>query len=65
MPLILRLQDVRKTCKNWRTFSNDDPFMIVPHSEASVRSVRQYPIETDPPDHADYRAGRTILQSSQ
>jgi cytochrome P450 len=56
MPLILRLQDVRKTCKDWKTFSNDDPFMIVPHSEANVRSVRQYPIETDPPDHTDYRA---------
>ncbi len=56
MPLILRLQDVRKTCKDWKTFSNDDPFMIVPHSEADVRSVRQYPIETDPPDHTDYRA---------
>lgn len=55
MPLILRLQDVRKTCKDWKTFSNDDPFMIVPHSEANVRSVRQYPIETDPPDHTDYR----------
>ena len=56
MPLLLRLQDIRKACKDWRTFSNDDPFMIVPHSEAGVRSVRQYPIETDPPDHTDYRA---------
>ena len=56
MPLILRLQDVRKTLKGWKTFSNDDPFMIVPHSEAGVRTVRQYPINTDPPDHADYRA---------
>lgn len=56
MPLVLRLQDVRKVCKDWKTFSNDDPFMIVPHSEANVRSVRQYPIETDPPDHTDYRA---------
>ncbi len=56
MPLVLRLQDVRKICKDWKTFSNDDPFMIVPHSEANVRSVRQYPIETDPPDHTDYRA---------
>ncbi|MEM6315215.1 MAG: cytochrome P450 [Planctomycetota bacterium] len=56
MPLILRLRDVRKTCKDWKTFSNDDPFMIVPHSEADVRSVRQLPIETDPPDHKEYRA---------
>lgn len=43
-------------CKDWKRFSNNDPFMIVPHSEANVRSVRQYPIETDPPDHTDYRA---------
>lgn len=56
VPLVLRLQDVRKTCKDWKTFSNDDPFMIVLHSEADVRSVRQLPIETDPPDHTDYRA---------
>jgi cytochrome P450 len=56
MPLVLRLNDLRQVCKDWKTFSNDDPFMIVPHSEANVRTVRQYPIETDPPDHTDYRA---------
>jgi cytochrome P450 len=55
-PLILRLQDLRKACKDWATFSSDDPFMIVPHSEADVRTVRQYPLEVDPPAHADYRA---------
>ncbi len=55
MPLVLRLQDVRKVCKDWKTFSSDDPLMIVPHSEADVRTVRQLPIENDPPDHADYR----------
>jgi cytochrome P450 len=55
LPLILKLQDLRKACKDWKTFSNDDPFMIVPHSEADVRSVRQYPIETDPPEHTQYR----------
>lgn len=56
MPLVLRLQDVRRTCKDVKTFSNDDPFMIVPHSEADVRSMRQLPIETDPPEHTEYRA---------
>ncbi len=55
LPLVLRLQDVRKTCKDWKTFSNDDPLMIVLHSEADVRSVRQLPIETDPPQHTAYR----------
>ena len=56
LPLVLRLQDVRRTCKDWKTFSSDNPFMVVPHSEAGVRSVRQLPIETDPDDHTDYRA---------
>jgi cytochrome P450 len=55
MPLVLRLRDIRKVCKDWQTYSSDDPFMIVPHSEADVRNVRQYPLETDPPDHPDYR----------
>jgi len=56
VPLVLRLRDVRDVCRDWQTFSNDDPFMIVLHSEAGVRSVRQLPIETDPPDHTEYRA---------
>jgi cytochrome P450 len=54
--LILRLQDVRKSAKDWQTFSSDNPFMVVLHSEENVRNVRQLPIETDPPDHKDYRA---------
>lgn len=56
VPLVLRHKDVRKTCKDTQTFSNDNPLMIVLHSEAHVRDVRQLPIETDPPDHTDYRA---------
>jgi len=56
VPLVLRMQDVRKTCKDSKTFSNDNPLMIVLHSEAHVRDVRQLPIETDPPLHTDYRA---------
>lgn len=56
VPLVLRMQDVRKTCKDVKTFSNDNPLMIVLHSEAHVRDVRQLPIETDPPEHTDYRA---------
>ncbi len=56
VPLILRLKDVRKTCKDTSTFSSDLPPLIVLHSEAHVRDVRQLPIECDPPDHTDYRA---------
>lgn len=56
VPLILRLNDVRKTAKNWKVFSSDMAPMCVLHSEAHVRSVRQLPLEIDPPDHTDYRA---------
>jgi len=55
VPFLLRLKDVRKTCKDWKAFSSDHPFMVVLHSEEDVRSVRQLPIEVDPPDHTDYR----------
>lgn len=40
VPLVLRMQDIRKTCKDVKTFSNDNPLMIVLHSEAHVRDVR-------------------------
>ena len=52
VPLLLRLRDIKRTCKDTETFSNDNPLMIVLHSEASVRDVRQLPIESDPPSHA-------------
>ena len=55
-PLVLRLKDVRKTAKDWKTFSSDNPLMCVIHSEADVRGVRQLPLEIDPPKHTDYRA---------
>jgi cytochrome P450 len=53
--LVLRLQDARRAANDWQTFSSDHPFMVVLHPETDVRSVRQLPIETDPPDHTDYR----------
>ena len=55
VPLVLRLQDVRKTAKDWQTFSSDNPLMCILHSEAHVRTVRQLPLEIDPPDHTDFR----------
>lgn len=53
--MILRLKDLRKAAKDWKQFSSDHPLRVLIHSEAHVRSVRQLPIETDPPDHTDYR----------
>jgi len=54
--MILRHEDVRKAAKDWQTFSSDVPFRVPIPSEEDVRSMRQLPIETNPPDHTDYRA---------
>jgi cytochrome P450 len=56
VPMILRHEDVRKAAKDWKTFSSDAPFRVPIPSEEDVRTMRQLPIETDPPDHTDYRA---------
>jgi cytochrome P450 len=55
IPMILGLKEVRAAAADWKTFSNDAPFRVPIPSEEEVRSVRQLPIETDPPEHADYR----------
>ena len=55
IPLILRHEDVRKAAKDWKTFSSDAPFRVPIPSEESLRSVRQLPIEVDPPEQTDYR----------
>lgn len=56
VPMILRHEDVRAAAKDWKTFSSDAPFRVPIPSEEDVRSMRQLPVETDPPDHTDYRA---------
>ena len=55
VPMILRHEDVRRAAKDWKTFSSDAPFRVPIPSEEDVRSMRQLPIETDPPEHTDYR----------
>lgn len=54
--MILRHADVRQAAKDWQTYSSDAPFRVPIPSEEDVRSMRQLPIETDPPEHGDYRA---------
>ena len=54
-PMILRHEDVRHAAKDWKTFSSDAPFRVPIPSEEDVRTMRQLPVETDPPDHTDYR----------
>jgi len=55
IPMILRHEDVRRAAKDWKTYSSDAPFRVPIPSEEAVRSMRQLPVETDPPDHTEYR----------
>jgi cytochrome P450 len=54
--MLLRHEDVRRAAKDWQTFSSDAPFRVPIPSEEDVRSMRQLPIETNPPEHSEYRA---------
>ncbi len=56
VPMILRHEAVRRAAKDWKTFSSDAPFRVPIPSEEEMRTMRQLPIETDPPDHTEYRA---------
>jgi cytochrome P450 len=56
LPMILRHADVREAAKDWKRFSSDAPFRVPIPSEEEVRTMRQLPIETNPPEHTEYRA---------
>lgn len=53
--MLLRHEDVRNAARDWQQFSSDAPFRVPIPSEETMRTMRQLPIETDPPDHGDYR----------
>lgn len=53
--MLLRHEEVRAAAKDWQTFSSDAPFRVPIPAEEAVRSMRQLPIETNPPEHTDYR----------
>src|SRR5579871_3528368 len=55
VPMILRHEDVRRAAKDWKTYSSDAPFRVPIPSEEDVRTMRQLPIETNPPEHTEYR----------
>ncbi len=55
IPMFLRHAEVRQAAKDFAKFSSDAPMRVVIPSEEKVRSVRQLPIETDPPLHGEYR----------
>ena len=56
IPMILSYLDVRRAAKDWQTYSSNAPYRDPIPSEERERSVRQLPIETDPPDHKNYRS---------
>ncbi len=56
VPMILRHEDVRRAAKDLKTFSSDAPFRVPIPSEEAYRTMRQIPVETDPPEHTEYRA---------
>jgi len=55
IPLILRHEDLRKAARDWRTFSSDAPFKVPIPTEEDLRTVRQLPLEVDPPEQQVYR----------
>ncbi len=55
IPMILGYKDVRLAAKDYKTFSSDAPFRVPIPSEENDRSIRQIPVETDPPEHREYR----------
>ena len=53
--MILGFKQVREAARDFEKFSSDAPFRVPIPREEDVRTVRQYPLEVDPPVHADYR----------
>lgn len=61
IPMILGHRAVRAAARDWQTFSSDAPGRVPIPEETAVRSVRQLPIETDPPAH---KAWRDLLKAT-
>src|ERR1700753_1906849 len=55
VPMILRHADVKAATKDWHAYSSDAPRRLSFPTEEDVRSMRQYPLEVDPPDHTESR----------
>ena len=56
IPMILGHKALRQAARDWQAFSSDAPCRVPIPSEEAVRSVRQLPIEADPPLHTAFRA---------
>lgn len=55
-PLYVAYDDVRRAARDWQRFTSDTPFEVPIPPEHDVRSVRQLPIECDPPLHGVLRS---------
>ncbi|MDI1334550.1 MAG: cytochrome P450 [Lacunisphaera sp.] len=55
VPMLLRHEAVRQAARNWEQFSSDAPFKVPIPTEENVRTVRQLPLEVDPPAQQEYR----------
>lgn len=54
--LAVNYDEVRRIARDWERFTSDTPFEVpIPH-ERDARTVRQLPIECDPPTHSTLRA---------
>lgn len=55
IPVITGWRALRQAAQDWQRFSNDAPGRVPIPAEDDVRSLRQLPIETDPPAHSAYK----------
>jgi len=55
VPMVLRHADLRAAARDWQALSSDAPMRVPIPSEEEVRTVRQLPLEVDPPEQTDYR----------
>ena len=55
IPLILGYKELREAARDTKTFSSDTPCRVPIPAEEDVRTVRQLPLEVDPPEHTEYR----------
>jgi cytochrome P450 len=53
--LVLGHDRLRRVARDWTTYTSATPFRVPIPEESELRPVRQYPIETDPPEHGQYR----------
>lgn len=55
IPVLTTWRGLREAARDWPRFSNDAPGRVPIPAEDDIRSLRQLPIETDPPRHGAYK----------